>query len=644
MATYKTLPASSVQDEVYCPSIIYQYGPHYYSNFIGDEWKTERLPNNRAWYFYEEGNQQPVTWFDYTNLCNRLTAKNNFNYYGDFESRHEYLLEGFAPEEYGSDTYNQYVDAFNNDVEWIYGSIEDGGVFVIKTANQNAQSSSDMYYRIQICYGIYQYNDEHDHGDYYVALGNVSNKISITGMKRIGWFLYNDIQYIDEGLKIDNNYSYLSFFASQDSASWYAGTMGGVLGTRLPEFCTGDIRYVDYPTGDITGTNVRAPVRAWYWEGGSANMEHDFAVYLPSDAKQISGETLEDLEIQPTPSASSPSGGYGTPDNTSDDIDDEDLSDINQLTAINSGLVTLFNPTMAELQSFSQWLYTGITDPIADQLKRLVSNPLEYIIFVAMCKFQPPVNGTREEIAFCGVGSNVFAEKISQQFMDIDCGTININEQWQSFLDYSPHSKIKIHLPMVGTHELQMDDVMGGQIGVKYRIDLLSGCCVAKVKVRRVSRKQFDPAINSILYQFDGNVYLTMPLSASDWRGAYASLVNFAGGVVQGFSGNTMGAVGSIASAITSQKLSVARSGQTGSAYGYVGQNKPYLILERPIDCVPENFGAFEGYTSNIRARVSDLIGYTEIDEDTIWSDDFGHATAEECQMIKDIMNGGVYL
>ena len=54
----------------------------------------------------------------------------------------------------------------------------------------------------------------------------------------------------------------------------------------------------------------------------------------------------------------------------------------------------------------------------------------------------------------------------------------------------------------------------------------------------------------------------------------------------------------------------------------------------------------FFSYTSNIRYKVKDLIGkgYTEIDQNTIWTDNFGHATAEECDMIKDIMNGGVYL
>jgi hypothetical protein len=67
-------------------------------------------------------------------------------------------------------------------------------------------------------------------------------------------------------------------------------------------------------------------------------------------------------------------------------------------------------------------------------------------------------------------------------------------------------------------------------------------------------------------------------------------------------------------------------------------------VIERPIMQVPYNFGAFEGWTSNIYEKVSNLKGYTEIDSDTIWSDNFGHATAEECDMIKTIMNGGVYL
>ena len=71
--------------------------------------------------------------------------------------------------------------------------------------------------------------------------------------------------------------------------------------------------------------------------------------------------------------------------------------------------------------------------------------------------------------------------------------------------------------------------------------------------------------------------------------------------------------------------------------------DKPFLILERPIQSTPTNFGAFEGFMSNNYARIGNLSGYTEFDPDTVWSD-FGKATEEESNMIKDILNGGVYL
>ena len=55
-----------------------------------------------------------------------------------------------------------------------------------------------------------------------------------------------------------------------------------------------------------------------------------------------------------------------------------------------------------------------------------------------------------------------------------------------------------------------------------------------------------------------------------------------------------------------------------------------------------KNTAKIQNFTSNVAVLTS--VFKTEIDENTIWTDNFGHATQEECQMIKDIMNKGVYL
>jgi hypothetical protein len=69
-----------------------------------------------------------------------------------------------------------------------------------------------------------------------------------------------------------------------------------------------------------------------------------------------------------------------------------------------------------------------------------------------------------------------------------------------------------------------------------------------------------------------------------------------------------------------------------------------FIVIERPIMQVPYNFGAFEGWTSNIYEKLSNLKGYTEIDAGTLWIDGFDGITSDEMDMLKQITSSGFYL
>lgn len=624
------------------PSLINSTDVVYQTPFTGG-WSAIDFPQDNSWWYYENGNVSAIQFYDLSTYVSDMGNKPNYRYHSDFTGAYSSLLEGVSSDVYNSQVWADMITSLENNTKWLWGSATDGGMCIYKSA----ESTSDLStygYGFVLFSGVY-HNVEDDL--YYLRTVN-SDRIPLDFMHNVGFFIQNDVRYYSTQI---DNYADLDIFSaptpSHENFHWFytrnytdltVAVMGG-----YPSACASEIGYY---TDLSTLTPVAMPLQPFYYDSGYGRFSH--YPHDETDDEKISGSPYGadwDFNTNSTDAGgtSTTGGGYGVPSNDSDDIDGESAESLNQLTCINSGLVTLYNPTASELSSFASFLYTGITDSIATQLKKLISNPLEYIVFVALCKFQPPVSGIRENISFAGVSSGVSANKISNQFYEVDCGTIQINEQFKSFLDYT-HSKIKIYLPFCGVHEIACDDTMQGAVNVNYLIDMLSGTCVARVKVNRSSRMYSDPSIRSVLYEFNGNVYLTMPLSATDWRGTYSAMVNFAGGVVQGASGNTMGAVGSIASAVTSQKVSVARSGQAGSNYGYLGNKKPYLILERPIQSVPSNYGGFIGYTSNIRERVANLKGYTEISEDTIWSDNFGHATEEECEMIKSIMNGGVYL
>lgn len=316
--------------------------------------------------------------------------------------------------------------------------------------------------------------------------------------------------------------------------------------------------------------------------------------------------------------------------------------------ALNSGFFTLYNPTKPEIQSFNNFLFTDITDSMAVQLKKLISNPLDYVVFMAMCHFSPQHSDDKKPIKFCGLDSGVGAYTINKQNMILHCGSVELIEQNEtaSFLSYAPYFKAHLYLPYIGMVDINIDEIMDGVTTVQYVIDLLSGSCIAQVIHKRTTKRCGSDIINSkgiTIGEYTGNVYQNLPMSATDWRGLFQGIVQFAGGLLSGMTGNASG-FGTMASAVMGQKENVSRSGQLGANYGYLGYQKPYFLFERPNIDMPEGYGGFNGWTCNIIKRLRDFKGYTEIEANSWWTDNINGITEEEAQMLKDDFANGVYL
>ena len=95
------------------------------------------------------------------------------------------------------------------------------------------------------------------------------------------------------------------------------------------------------------------------------------------------------------------------------------------------------------------------------------------------------------------------------------------------------------------------------------------------------------------------------------------------------------------ANSASSSKPSYSHSGQMGGSGGMLAVQTPYLIIERPRQCVAEGVNAFEGFPSNINYRLYDLTGYTVIE--SIHLDGFT-CTDNEAAEILSLLKGGVIL
>lgn len=326
-------------------------------------------------------------------------------------------------------------------------------------------------------------------------------------------------------------------------------------------------------------------------------------------------------------------GGDGTHSLGSDAVGGEGLPSSGVL---NSGICRIYLPDTTKTGEFMNFLFNDFTDAMSDKVKKLFSNPIDSIFSFNVCHLNIPYSASAP-ITFAGIDSGVTAPYASNQYAFIRY-TLELKEFWGSALDYSSYTKVKLYLPYCGIYDLNVDDFMNGSIIVEYKVDILSGVCLCQVSANKVQKT--GTHLNSVLYNFNGNVFNSVPLSATDWRGYFSSMINIASMAIA----PSPSSVAGMAQEVMSQKVSVQKSGSIGSNYGYLGVQTPYLIIERPVQSLPSTFNEQNGYPSNITRKLSTVKGYTEVDTNGMYLENIEGISQEEANELKSILESGFYI
>ena len=331
--------------------------------------------------------------------------------------------------------------------------------------------------------------------------------------------------------------------------------------------------------------------------------------------------------------------GGGGGNTTSEDIPVPSLPP-NKLLA--SGIIKMYNPTDTQMRDFTNFIYSS-SDDIITNFKKIWVNPMESIIAYSIVPFLVPHESTNRKMYFCGVDSDVSAPLLTSQYLQHDCGYVDVPEEAHSILDYANFTKAKLYLPFVGIVDLNVDECMNGRVSVTYNIDLLTGDCVAFVKCTKNTRVNSKTSIthNSVLYTFKGNCISQNPISGNSYQQLYSSIVNG----IKAVALPSPASVAGLGSEIMGQKVSVQRSGTIVGNSGMLTDYVPYIILEKSIRNKPEEFGERRGYPSNRLMKLGDLDGYTLVDIDSMqFTSVDEQMTDNELQEIKQILSEGVYL
>lgn len=381
------------------------------------------------------------------------------------------------------------------------------------------------------------------------------------------------------------------------------------------------VRHTYIPVGTATGTGNQTTTNPDTTGQSQTDTKTD-----TDTANQTLIKTLVDLITKtytptntPTKTTNPPDGGTGqTPP-------------VVAPTGSASALWTVYNPTQAQLNSFGAWLWSS---NFIDQVLKLFNNPMQSIIGVHKIFAAPAISGSNN-ITVGYLDSGVSSNVVGAQYTTINCGSVKVREQFANVFDYED-TQVRLYLPFIGIVQLDTADVMRGTVSVVYHVDVITGACLAEVKVTR-------DGSGGTLYQFAGDAAVRYPISSGSYMGVVSGVLGVVGGIASGImsGGATLPmAAGAIASGMSHAKTQVQHSGSFAGNAGAMGGKKPYLIIERPQTAIADGYGAYQGTGANNIVSVGSISGYFKMTD--VHLDGIARATESELSEIENLLLKGV--
>lgn len=384
-------------------------------------------------------------------------------------------------------------------------------------------------------------------------------------------------------------------------------------------------------------------------------------------------------------------GGYSEPGggdpgkqnfgDVSDIVNPDALPDETEVGAVGCGLITIFSPTQAQLTRLAEMLWNKtFYDFLVNQFNAIE----DLFVSLGIVPFTV-TKGSTVAISFMNfweyivpggqIPTQVTLTKAANQWEEFNLGNVSLTGgdssdgyASDSVLDYSPYSKLGIYLPFIGYQELDIDECRGKSINLKYRVDILSGACLALISIN-----------GRTLYQFTGNCMTQLPLTSSDYSQIVSTATNVA---IAASSAGTAGALASAGDALTSSRVEAGQiSPQMGeyqnaqhaaqvsnaenslagaTANGLMGMKpnfkktgaisgstsifgvmQPYLVLTTPRQSMPDGYNKVCGFPCNMGGTLSDFSGFTVVEDIRL---NGLVATSPEVEEIYKLLKSGVII
>ena len=256
-----------------------------------------------------------------------------------------------------------------------------------------------------------------------------------------------------------------------------------------------------------------------------------------------------------------------------------------------------------------------------------------------------------------GNGTTTFSEINAGTTVDIDFGTLTLQNRYGGFLDYHPFTQMVIYIPFCGFKDIDPADVYGHTLHLYYLVDIESGAGKACIDVDNIPMMEY-PCLLGIPISFNiNNMY-------EKARNAVLGVVNsFTGaatmgtidvhkdedGKVLGIGSNPANAVTHLMGGLASTAINTAMTKTNFTSMGGVGNGverqqpmKAYIITKTINTAVPNNYNSRFGRPSLMVKQLTEEVGkgFTTIINPQLEL----NCTEEEKNYILSNLQKGVYL
>ncbi len=371
-------------------------------------------------------------------------------------------------------------------------------------------------------------------------------------------------------------------------SSWAgrAITVHGYSGSNHPSYTYIPVGYGDYDYEGFTQARVQS---GWIYNN-TWLQRLGLTMELMDEYEPVEPDPDDPEPIQPDPDP--------TPEPTPPDPGVLDISA--------SRLFTVHQLSNAEVDNLGSFIYS---QTFIDAIKNMFMEPMDAIIGCFILNYGSggtlPL-GANETLKLGSVlgATGVTGTKVTNQTFECSFGTKEIGEFYHNVLDYAPYTSIQIYLPYIGFVDLDTNEVMNSRITLKYRFDVFTGMCLARLFVNR-------NGVTHELYNFEGNSAVHIPLTGRDFTNAIAPMLSGAVGLIGGAATGNPVAMALGAKNMIGNTANVKRSGSLSSNTGVLGQQTPFILVNRPKAYNAASYNSYYGYPSNWTVTLSSCSGYT---------------------------------